>query len=99
MGLCKILGAQIMRRPSVQIIGRARAWLPIGVYAYVHYALKLTYEHLQVKKNFLGSLAFAIKGKGGEGMGRKGRDKRQRGREKDQGEGEGEGEGEGVGEV
>jgi hypothetical protein len=27
--------------------------------------LKLSYEHLQIKKNFLGSLALAIKGRAG----------------------------------
>jgi hypothetical protein len=44
----------------------------------VQNALKLTYEHLQVQKIFLGSLSLAMKGikregRGGEGRGGEGR--------------------------
>jgi hypothetical protein len=46
----------------------------------VQNALKLTYEHLQVQKIFLGSLSLAMKGikregRGGKRKGRKGRGK------------------------
>jgi hypothetical protein len=59
----------------------------------VQNALKLTYEHLQVQKFFLGSLSLAMKGIKRDGRGEEGREGEGRGGEKREGKGEREGEG------
>jgi hypothetical protein len=70
----------------------------------VQNALKLTYEHLQVQKIFLGSLSLAVKGGKGEGRGGEGREgegkegegKGREGRGGKGGEGKGRREGQGT---
>jgi hypothetical protein len=63
--------------------------VPQSYYFCIKNALKLTYDHLYFKKNFLGSLSLAMKGRdnkgrkgrGVEGRGEEGEGERRKGRE------------------
>jgi hypothetical protein len=54
--------------------------VPQSYYFFIKNALKLTYDHLYFRKNFLGSLSLAMKGRNNKGRKGSGGEGRERGR-------------------